>query len=89
MSELTTAEIVQLLETGAIEMEGLVSWGSNYTFLVRVCGANAETSAVYKPRKGERPLWDFAPGTLCLRERAAFHHQRSAGLAPGSADRPA
>jgi hypothetical protein len=72
MSELTTAEIVQLLETGAIEMEGLVSWGSNYTFLVRVCGANAETSAVYKPRKGERPLWDFAPGTLCLREQAAF-----------------
>jgi hypothetical protein len=72
MSELSTADIVQLLESGTIEMEGLVSWGSNYTFLVRVCGPDAETSAVYKPRKGERPLWDFAPGTLCLRERAAF-----------------
>jgi hypothetical protein len=79
MSELTTAEIVQLLETGAIEMDGLVSWGSNYTFLVRVCGVNAETSAVYKPRKGERPLWDFAPGTLCLREQAAFTTSEALG----------
>ncbi len=72
MSELTSPEAEQLLESGVIEMEGLVSWGSNYTFLVRVCTPEAETSAVYKPRKGERPLWDFPPGTLCLRERAAF-----------------
>jgi hypothetical protein len=74
MSELTPEETVQLLQSGDIQMEGLVSWGSNYTFLVRVCapGNEAETSAVYKPRKGERPLWDFPPGTLCLREQAAY-----------------
>jgi uncharacterized repeat protein (TIGR03843 family) len=28
--------------------------------------------AVYKPRRGERPLWDFPDGTLCQREVAAF-----------------
>ena len=53
-------------------MEGLISWGSNYTFLTRACHEMGQLQAVYKPRKGERPLWDFAPGTLCLRERAAF-----------------
>jgi hypothetical protein len=28
--------------------------------------------AVYKPRRGERPLWDFPRGTLCQREVAAY-----------------
>ena len=55
-----------------MELEGLVSWGSNYIFLAQVCGEERDLMAVYKPRKGERPLWDFAPGTLCLRERAAY-----------------
>jgi hypothetical protein len=72
MGELTTVETVDLLQTGTMELEGLVYWGSNYTFLVRVCGPGAEINAVYKPRKGERPLWDFPPGTLCLREQAAY-----------------
>ncbi|MFW5940821.1 MAG: SCO1664 family protein [Chloroflexota bacterium] len=72
MAELTTAETLQLLREGTLEMEGLISWGSNYTFLTRVCHDLGQIQAIYKPRKGERPLWDFAPGTLCLRERAAF-----------------
>lgn len=72
MRELSTAEILELLEDGSLETEGLISWGSNYTFLARVCHTKRELNAIYKPRKGERPLWDFAPGTLCLRERAAF-----------------
>lgn len=77
MSEQVTADILNLLQEGKVEMEGLLPWSSNYTFLVRVCGEPAgthssEVQAVYKPRKGERPLWDFAQGTLCQRERAAF-----------------
>lgn len=74
MSDLSMEETIQLLQSGEMEVEGLVSWGSNYTFLVRVCAPDnaALTSAVYKPRRGERPLWDFAPGTLCLREQAAY-----------------
>lgn len=74
MSDFSTKETLQLLQGGEMAVEGLVSWGSNYTFLVRVCDPKdgVEVSAVYKPRRGERPLWDFAPGTLCLRELAAY-----------------
>jgi hypothetical protein len=36
-----------------------------------VSGAK-QVDAIYKPNQGERPLWDFKPGTLSLRERAAF-----------------
>jgi hypothetical protein len=69
---MTTADTVQFLQTGAIEMEGLLPWSSNYTFLVHICGEAEPVRAVYKPRRGERPLWDFPQGTLCQRERAAF-----------------
>ncbi|MCI0394441.1 MAG: SCO1664 family protein [Chloroflexi bacterium] len=66
------AEILELLQQGQLELEGMVPWGSNYTFLARVCHPGSEMSVVYKPSRGERPLWDFARGTLCKRERAAF-----------------
>mgnify|MGYP001064579545 CR=1 FL=1 len=70
---LTTDDALDLLTIGTIEMEGLVPWGSNYTFLVTVCVDDYEPiQGIYKPRQGERPLWDFPTGTLCLRERAAF-----------------
>ncbi|GMQ77607.1 MAG: SCO1664 family protein [Anaerolineae bacterium] len=64
--------LVDLLENGQIELDGLVPWGSNYTFLVQVVNGTSEVNAIYKPSQGERPLWDFASGTLSLRERAAF-----------------
>jgi hypothetical protein len=70
--ENTTDEIVQILEKGTLTLEGLIPWGSNYTFLASLCYESVETKAIYKPRKGERPLWDFARGTLHQRERAAF-----------------
>jgi len=58
-------------------VRGLLPWSSNYSFMVRVRGAvngrpETDVLAVYKPRQGERPLWDFPRGTLCLREVAAF-----------------
>jgi uncharacterized repeat protein (TIGR03843 family) len=62
-----------LLRDGEIkEARGLLPWGSNYTFLMSVCRNDVETLAIYKPRRGERPLWDFPDGSLCLREMAAF-----------------
>jgi len=64
--------LVDLLENGQIELDRLVPWGSNYTFLVQVVNGTREMNAIYKPSQGERPLWDFATGTLSLRERAAF-----------------
>lgn len=48
-------------------------WGSNYTFLVWIdAGPGKYLRAIYKPRDGERPLWDFPLGTLYRREHAAF-----------------
>ncbi|HVB53389.1 MAG TPA: hypothetical protein VNF24_04250 [Candidatus Acidoferrales bacterium] len=45
-------------------------WGSNAVFLVRLDGPAGELLAVYKPARGERPLWDFPSGTLHRREVA-------------------
>lgn len=45
---------------------------SNVTILVRVGDGEPLGHAVYKPRSGERPLWDFDEGTLCQREVAAY-----------------
>jgi len=45
-------------------------WSSNATFLVGVEHDGAATDAIYKPGRGERPLWDF-PGSLYRREVAA------------------
>ncbi len=68
----STEELVQFLQTGLIEALGYLPWSSNYTFLVHVYQEDEDMMAVYKPREGERPLWDFPRGTLHLREYAAF-----------------
>jgi uncharacterized repeat protein (TIGR03843 family) len=72
MTDMTSSDVLHLLQNGTVEIEGLLPWSSNYTFLVRVCDRPIEVGAVYKPQRGERPLWDFPQGTLCYRERAAF-----------------
>lgn len=64
--------LLQILDEGRLELEGHLTWGSNYTFLARVCQDEQSVLAIYKPQQGERPLWDFDPGTLCLRECAAY-----------------
>ena len=50
-----------------------IPWSSNYTFAARLeIGGYPPFMAVYKPRRGEIPLWDFPDGTLYKRERAAY-----------------
>lgn len=72
-SDLSIDEALTLLTEGEIvKVFGILPWGSNFTFLVRVCRGDLEALTVYKPRDGERPLWDFPQGTLCQREVAAF-----------------
>ncbi len=69
----TIAEVLETLAGGEIQEEhGLLPWGSNYAYLVSVADARRTLLAVYKPQRGERPLWDFPQGTLCYREVAAF-----------------
>jgi len=82
--------ILSLLSTGALELKGQFTWGSNYTFLVQVRQGDQTCGAVYKPERGERPLWDFPEGTLARREVAAYVVSRALGweLVPPTVLRP-
>jgi hypothetical protein len=65
--------VLEVLEKGNVDTEhGIMRWSSNYTFLVSVTHEEITLPSVYKPQKGERPLWDFPDGTLCYREVASF-----------------
>jgi uncharacterized repeat protein (TIGR03843 family) len=61
-----------ILQNGEIKLKGQFTPGSNYTFLVEVQHKGVRLPAVYKPDKGEQPLWDFEENTLALREVAAY-----------------
>jgi hypothetical protein len=64
--------ILQVLQQGEISVQGEFLWGSNYTFLAEVRHEDRKQKAVYKPTRGERPLWDFPPASLAHRETAAY-----------------
>lgn len=82
--------IIRSLMTGEIHITGRFLWGSNYTFLVEVHSQDDVLAAVYKPSRGERPLWDFAKGSLAAREVAAYLTSSSLGwqLIPPTVLRP-
>jgi hypothetical protein len=65
--------ILSILNGGEVTPEySILRWSSNYAFLVNVVRDGETAVAVYKPQRGERPLWDFPDGTLCYREQASF-----------------
>jgi uncharacterized repeat protein (TIGR03843 family) len=69
-----------LLQTGEIVSGYRLPWGSNYTFYVRIsAGPGKFLRAIYKPRDGERPLWDFPSGSLYKREYATYVLSRCLG----------
>lgn len=68
--ELTAAQVAEVLGRGDLEVVGRMRFSSNGAFFVRACADGVEVPAVYKPRRGERPLWDFPDGTLYRREVA-------------------
>jgi uncharacterized repeat protein (TIGR03843 family) len=63
-----------------MEIQGRMPWSSNGTYLVTVQGDGRELPAIYKPERGERPLWDF-PGGLYRREVAAYELAAALGWA--------
>lgn len=69
-----------VLSRAECERVELLPTGSNYVFAMYLRddegGAGA---AIYKPRRGESPLWDFPEGTLYQRERAAYLLSRALG----------
>jgi uncharacterized repeat protein (TIGR03843 family) len=76
----TVTESCALLSEGRVEVLGLLPYSSNYVFLTKVLHDGVEALAVYKPTRGERPLWDFPSGTLAHREVAAFLVSEAAGF---------
>jgi hypothetical protein len=70
--ELTAEGSSEALRKGELELLGRMAWSSNATFLVNAALDGVEVPAVYKPQRGERPLWDFPDGTLCSREVATY-----------------
>ena len=64
-------DVLTLLRAGDIAIKGRLPWSSNGTFLVDVCLDGHTSRAVYKPSRGERPLWDY-PSGLFRREVAAY-----------------
>ena len=67
-----------MLATADVEVLGLLPYSSNYVFLTRL-GNEENALAIYKPSKGERPLWDFPDNTLAAREVAAFRVSEAGG----------
>ncbi|MDM8528890.1 SCO1664 family protein [Anaerolineales bacterium HSG24] len=64
------AILAHLLECD-MELEGLMPWSSNYTFLVKFSHAEP-LLGIYKPGKGERRLWDFPNNSLHKREFLSY-----------------
>jgi uncharacterized repeat protein (TIGR03843 family) len=65
-------DALHVLTNAAIEIQGRMPWSSNATFLVDLCvDGEISAQAIYKPERGERPLWDF-PSGLYQREVAAY-----------------
>ena len=67
-----------LLTRGRITLRGRMPASSNATFLAELELDGAAGLAVYKPGRGERPLWDFPPG-LFARELAAYQLSEALG----------
>ena len=80
---------LEVLRNGDIELQGRMPWSSNATFLVTLALDGFAMPAIYKPERGERPLWDF-PGGLFRREVAAYELAVALGwqLVPETVVRP-
>jgi uncharacterized repeat protein (TIGR03843 family) len=74
-----TNELIEILLHGQVETVSRMPHSSNATFLVNVRCNDKEVRGIYKPLKGERPLWDFEPG-LHRNEVAAYRLSEAMGL---------
>jgi uncharacterized repeat protein (TIGR03843 family) len=72
-------DALDLLTHGDVSIVGRMPYSSNATFLVDVRRGDEWARAIYKPGRGERPLWDFPEG-LFRREVAAYRLSEEMGL---------
>ncbi|MDO3646382.1 SCO1664 family protein [Nocardia mangyaensis] len=66
---------MSVITEGELDIVGRVSVASNLTLVCEIAAPEpdgAPLRVVYKPVRGERPLWDFPDGTLAGREVASY-----------------
>ncbi|MEU2616459.1 SCO1664 family protein [Micromonospora sp. NPDC007271] len=73
------AAALRLLTDGELVLEGRLVDASNTTLRGVLTLDGLAARCVYKPVRGERPLWDFPDGTLAGREVAAYLVSRATG----------
>jgi hypothetical protein len=82
---LNKATALRLLREGDVTVVGRLMTASNATFWCLVAGPGDDpgvtiaASCVYKPIRGERPLYDFPDGTLACREVGAHAVSEASG----------
>lgn len=72
--------IASVLADGELTVTGRLVDASNATLYAKTTFDEIELACIYKPIAGERPLWDFADGTLADREYAAYVVSNRTGL---------
>ncbi|RIJ79081.1 SCO1664 family protein [Nakamurella silvestris] len=78
-ADLEPEVVAEVLERGELELVGRLTDASNLSLVARTSADGVRLACVYKPIRGERPLWDFPDGTLAEREYAAAVVARAAG----------
>ena len=79
ISVLPEDDAVELLSRGEMELEGRLVDASNTTLRAEITLDGLTRRCVYKPVRGERPLWDFPDGTLAGREVSAYLVSQATG----------
>ena len=72
-------DLRDVLTRGDLDIEGRLSGASNATLRAIAMLDGREVVCVYKPQRGERPLWDFPTASLGLREVAAYRLSEALG----------
>jgi uncharacterized repeat protein (TIGR03843 family) len=70
--EIDLPQLIEVMTKGEMSIEASMPYSSNYTLLTRIEHGDIALLGIYKPRRGERPLYDFPRGTLYRREAAAY-----------------
>ena len=69
--------------------KGLLPYSSNHSFLVTSTHNGITLPAVYKPRRGENPLWDFEWGTPLPARDGGLSGEQDVGVGFGAPYRSA
>ncbi len=80
LAGLGVEQVEDLLRRGTLEVQGRITEASNATLLCSVGLDGVEGLCVYKPVRGERPLWDFPDGTLAGREVSTYLVSKASGF---------